>query len=131
MADNDLIDCINFRLLTAETFEETLTLMIDHFYPNNPISQCLTVFQNKIDPKFDLTKFRRKTIGKLIKASPLTLIAQDKSMKNKVVGVSIAGLVQKYDKEGRQNEYYDLELSNKEYIERLQEKHKVENGNLQ
>ena len=117
MAYNNLIDEVKFRLLTPESFEETLTLMIDHFFPNVPISQCLTVFQNKIDPKFDLTRFRRKTIGKLIKACPLTMIAQDKNMKGKVVGVLIAGLVQKYDKEGRKNEYYDLELSNKEYIE--------------
>ena len=131
MAYNNQIDDIKFRLLTSETFEETLTLMIDHFFPKVPISQCLTVFQDKIDPNFDLTNFRRKTIGKLIRACPMTLTAQDKSIKDKVVGVLIAGLVQKYDKEGNKNQYYDLELSNKEYIKQLQEKHNIESGKLQ
>jgi len=128
MACNYLSDDIKFRLLTSDTFKETLTLMIDNFFPNGPLSQCLTIFQNKIDPKFDINKYRRETIGKLIRACPMTMIAQDKSNKDKVVGVLIAGLVEKYDKEGRKNEYYDLELSNKEYIKRLIENHKVVNG---
>merc|ERR1712126_14641 len=105
MACNYLSDDIKFRLLTSDTFKETLTLMIDNFFPNGPLSQCLTIFQNKIDPKFDINKYRRETIGKLIRACPMTMIAQDKSNKDKVVGVLIAGLVEKYDKEGRKNEY--------------------------
>ena len=49
---------------------------------------------------------------------PSTLIAQDSSKEDKVVGVVIAGISRKHTKDGTIEEWYDMKIPNDELIKR-------------
>ena len=120
---------IKFRLVCPETFNETLNLLENHLLPYEPIRVCLANFMSKINPQLDLTKTRRDYLSNTLRRSPLTIIAQDKVMNDKVIGVSIAGIARKYNKYGSKCDYYDMEIPNDEYIKNLSYEYISEYGN--
>ena len=111
---------IKFRLLSPETFIETIDLMIYHFFPREPISSCLQDLQNKLYPGIDprvLEFERRGWLAHVLRFCPTTIIAQDSENDDKVVGAVIAGVGRKNTKIGPVEEWYDMEISNEELIQ--------------
>ena len=89
---------IKFRLLSPETFEETIILMHNHFFPREPVSICLRSLQEQIIPGLDETIVqlqRREWLCNVMRFCPSTIIAQDSDNQDKVVGVVIAGIARK------------------------------------
>jgi len=74
----------------------------------------------------DLTKTRMEYLSNSLRQSPLTIIAQDKNLNGKVIGVSTAGIARKCNKDGSKNEYYDMDIPNDDYIRKLSYDYKNE-----
>ena len=120
---------IKFRMVCPETFNETLNLLENYLIPYEPIRICLAAFMKKVNPELDLTKTRREYLSNSLRQSPLTIIAQDKNLNDKVIGVSTAGIARKYNKDGSKNEYYDMDIPNDDYIRKLSYSYNNEYGN--
>ena len=116
---------IKFRLLSPETFEETLILMYNHFFPREPVSICLSALQEQMNPGLDqniINLERREWLGNVMRYCPSTIIAQDSANDDKVVGVVIAGISRKHTIDGTVEEWYDMKIPNDELIKRWSEK---------
>jgi hypothetical protein len=116
---------IKFRLLSPETFEETLFLMYNHFFPREPVSICLSALQEQMNPGLDqhiINLERREWLASVMRHCPSTIIAQDLATEDKVVGVVIAGISRKHTNNGTVEEWYDMEIPNDELIKRWSEK---------
>ena len=111
---------IKFRLLSPETFVETIDLMINHFFPREPVSICLENLQNHsylgLDPSI-LEFERRGWLAHVMRFCPSTIIAQDSNNDDKVVGAVIAGVGRRNTKDGVREEWYDMGISNDELIQ--------------
>ena len=111
---------ITFRLLSPETFIDTIDLMINHFFPREPVSICLQNFHNQLYPGIDPTVLefeRRGWLAHVLRLCPSTIIALDADKDDKVVGAVIAGIGRRKTKMGTVEEWYDMEISNDELIE--------------
>ena len=111
---------IKFRLLSPETFIETIDLMINHFFPREPVSSCLEDLHYKLYPGIDpsvLEFERRGWLAHVLRFCPTTIIAQDSKNDDKVVGAVIAGVGRRNTKLGPVEEWYDMEISNEELIQ--------------
>ena len=120
---------IKYRMVCPETFNETLNLLGKYFIPYEPIRIRLAAFMKKANPELDLTKTRMEYLSNSLRQSPLTIIAQDKNLNGKVIGVSTAGIARKCNKDGSKNEYYDMDIPNDDYIRKLSYDYKNEYGN--
>ena len=112
---------IKFRLLSPETFVETIDLMTHHFFPREPVSICLENFQNQLYPGLDpsILEFERRSwLAHVMRFCPSTIIAQDSNNDDKVVGAVIAGIGRRITKDGVKEEWYDMEISTDELIQR-------------
>ena len=112
---------IKFRLLSPETFIDTINLMINHFFPREPVSMCLENFHNLLYPGIDpsiLEWERRGWLAHVLRFCPSTIIAQDSENDDKVVGAVIAGIGRRNTIAGTVEEWYDMEISNDELIQK-------------
>ena len=120
---------IKYRLVSSESINETLIFVENHFFPCEPLATYLAVYLKTIYPNLHIDSMGKQSICKIIQNSPLTIVAQDTEKNDKIVGVSIAGISRKYDKNGMVNDYYDMELSNEDYVRKLSAKHIEQTGN--
>ena len=116
-------------MVCPETFNETLNLLENYLIPYEPIRICLAALMKRVNPELDLRKTRREYLSNSLRQSPLTIIAQDKNLNDKVIGVSTAGIARKYNKDGSKSEYYDMDIPNDDYIRKLSYDYKNEYGN--
>ena len=124
---------IKFRLLSPETFDETIVLMKTHFFPREPISICLKALQARTNPNVDeLICQQEEThwLVNIMRYCPTTIIAQDSKNNDKVVGVVIADIAKKYSNHGVIEEWYDTQISNEELIQRWSDKNIEIMGNI-
>ena len=120
---------IKFRLVSPESINETLVFVENHFFPCEPLATSLAVYLKTVCPNLIMNSMGRESIRKIIDNSPLTVVAHDNEKNDKIIGVSIAGISRKRDKNGSINDYYDMELSNEDFVRKLSAKHKEQTGN--
>ena len=120
---------IKFRLVCKETFSESLLFIERHFFPYEPLAEALPTFLIRVDPDLDIKGIRKESMRKTFENSPLTLIAQDSKQNDKIVGISIASIESKYTKEWIIDEFYNMKLSDEEYIEKVSKEHEHQTGN--
>ena len=114
---------IKFRLISPETLDETFTLMSNHFLPREPISISLKALD-----RYDQNT-NNEDIGhdgewlyNVMKSCPTTIIAQDSEKDDKVVGVVIAGIAKKMNKDGTKVDWYNTDdISNEELLKKWSE----------
>ena len=107
---------IKYRLVSSETFDEVVDLIVEYFFPREPICKCLKDLQEKKYPKLDLNQKRKERTVNFLKSSPMSIVAQDTSNNGKVVGAIISSLSPRYDKDGKRVAFYDMDLSTEDYI---------------
>ena len=116
---------IKFRLLSPDTFDETIILMNNHFFPREPISICLNSLEDQTTQNTEENTGKQRGEDWLINMMKLcttTIIAQDSVENDKVVGVVIAGIGRQNDKDGTKEEWYDMEIPNEELLKKWSER---------
>ena len=113
---------IKYRLLTPETFDETIALMNNHFFPREPISICLEALEEQTNQNASQNGDCKKPKGKddwlvsMMRMCTTTIVAHDTEQYDKIVVVVIAKIDRKLDKYGETVEWYDMEISTEELI---------------